>query len=84
MSKNMLSVCGQAAYKFEYKSVCKLSTFTHYPQNRSFLKILRSFTHFYASLYTRVCSQKCMQMTSVSRLFYTLYTAPTITTTLNN
>jgi hypothetical protein len=84
MSKNMSYLCGEAAYKFAHKSVCNLATFTHNPLNAFYLEFMKSYTHFYTSLYNLVYAHKCMQFLPVNSQFYTLYTAPTITTTLNN
>jgi hypothetical protein len=84
MSKNMFYICGQAAYKLGHKIVCNLNSFAQYPQILSINPLLKSYTQFYTSSYTRACAQKCMQFSSGNRQFYTLYTAPTITTTLNN
>jgi hypothetical protein len=82
--ENMFYLCGQAAYKLGYKIVGKQAVYTHNPQNGLVLGFLKSYTHFYTSAYARSCTQKCAQFTSVNQRFYTLYTAPTITTTLNN
>ena len=77
-------LCGEAAYKYAHKSVGKLLGFTHIPQLFENLAKSKSYTQSYARLCTLTCTQKCMQFTSVSSRFYTQYTGPTITTTLNN
>ncbi len=82
--KNMVYICGEAAYKFGHKTVRNFATFTHYPQNNFIADFLKSYTHFYTRSFTHTCTQKCVQFVSVNSRFYTLYTAPTITTTLNN
>lgn len=83
--RNFMSlVCGEAAYKSAHKFVGKLASFTHNPQLFSFASNVKSYTHFYTRLFTRTCAQKCVQSTSVISQFYTQYTGPTITTTLNN
>lgn len=84
MYKFMSYVCGEVAYKFGYKSVCNLPTFTHNPPKTFLLGFLKSYTQFYTSFYNLAYTHKCMQFISVKARFYTLYTGPTITTTLNN
>ncbi len=80
----MSYICGEAAHKFGYKSVCNLPTFTHNPLNTFLADFLKSYTQFYTSLYNPAYTHKCMQFIPVKSQFYTLYTGPTITTTLNN
>lgn len=77
-------LCGEAAYKSAHKSVGKFVSFTHNPQLSENVINIKSYTQFYTRLCTRTCAQKCMQFTSVASYFYTQYTGPTITTTLNN
>ncbi len=80
----MALLCGEAAYKSAHKFVGKSASFTHNPQLFGFTDKTKSYTHFYTRLFTRTCAQKCVQFTSVVSQFYTQYTGPTITTTLNN
>ena len=84
MYKFMSYICGEAAYNFGYKSVCNLRAYAHNPLNNNFVDFLKSYTHFYTSFYNPVYTQKCAQFLPVTTRFYTLYTGPTITTTLNN
>jgi hypothetical protein len=84
MYRNMFLLCGEAAYNFGYKIVRNLVAYTHNPlKNFSFI-FLKSYTHFYTRLYNLAYTHKCAQFISVNSRFYTLYTGPTITTTLNN
>lgn len=82
--QNIAYICGQAAGNVAHKIVGKLWAFAQYPQNTFIYAFTKSYTSFYTSGSARVCTQKFMHFISVNGRFYTLYTAPTITTTLNN
>jgi len=84
MHKNMVLVCGNTVHKTMYNVFIKLLTYTRYTQfsDKTFF-IYRLFA-FYTLQAFAVVHIKSVQFISVITNLYTLYTGPTITTTLIN
>jgi hypothetical protein len=81
---NVVSLCGQVVCSYAYKTVGKVGSYTHNPQQNSVFIFLKSYTQFCARTCALVYTHICMQFLSVKSELYALYTPPTITTTLNN
>lgn len=77
-------LCGQVGYMDAYKHVNNWAVFTQYPHKTKAWDILKSYTLFCTSFYTLDYTHICAQLSSVRFSFCTVYTTPTITTTLNN
>ena len=77
-------VCAQAAHKFVHNTVLKWQAFAHYALNLLSSIFIKSYTLFYTTVYTLFYTHKFIHFLAVSLGFYTQYTGPTITTTLNN
>ena len=76
-------ICGLTVQKFVQKKRINRASFTHFAQQEVLASNIQKLYSFIYPQYSQTLHNYCMQITSVSLQFYTLYTGPITTTTYN-